>query len=945
MKEKLLVLLLWLSSVSLYAEDICIYRRYSQQDGLRDVNVSQITQDRYGRIWMATRGGITGFNGRRFNDYRGDGTYFYQISCDRYGRAWGTTMTGGCFRSTQDPNPPELEIPELDGQEVTYVFNPGESGTYFMNRSNEICRVLFDKNGTVAGAESLFSVGTNAVIYNMVEDEEGTLWTLTSNGLFRDKTQIRSEAVYCSDNSERGLVFGSENGTLLLLREGTLSRVQTPLHSNITLICVIPGEMGVLIGSVDEGLRYWTPERNEVREVRFNSYQSGPVRAFKDVNGQIWLYSTGGGLARYDVGSGTSVEFFDPQNQIGWNSESTLQTVFSDNQGHLWYSTSNGLIIKTTFYPDHFTLSPVAGSTSGEVSAENSTRAFLVDNEGHFIVTTRDNKAHLLNRQMQEVNSYRTGNPGYCLLQTHDGGIWIGTRGGGLIELSRGNGSRRFDVHTYTRNESEYYGINCRDIYYLCENSDHRLWIASLDGGISYVDLDNRRREFISKQNRLVFPTGDVNVLRHIAFGPNGWLYTCGALGLFISENPTDEPEEIRFRQVETLRNKDVRSVFFTEDGSMYACVSGMGLLCFDKRYDAGSYRSVSTSEGLLSEYILSAVEDHQGNLWIVSQAGLNRYNPGSGQVESFSNERIGQKLSFNEGLALCDNDGRIYVHTSSGILHFDPQEISGSGYAPRIAFTSLRRNGENVLLNGDALFAHPRDRIDMEFQAIDLGAAERIRYFYRIPERDKKWQELGFRPLLSLDITKIGNFDLELRSTNGDGVLTDNIRTIRIHSRLSTGGIIRNTAIALLLAGLVFAVVVFLRRRKNRETKEWRSEQDLKFIQDLNNYIDTHLDDGSLDVPEMSAALNMGRSAFYDWTKRLIGEAPSEYLRHRRLEKAKELLRLGGRSIYEIADMTGFNDSRYFSTTFRKNVGVTPSQYRKQFAGQDATSPKGDSE
>ena len=544
---------------------------------------------------------------------------------------------------------------------------------------------------------------------------------------------------------------------------------------------------------------------------------------------------------------------------------------------------------------------------------------------------------------MQEVYSYRSSYPGYCLLQTHDGGIWIGTRGGGLIELNRNEGERRYSVHTYTRSESEYYGINCRDIYHLCENSDHRLWIASLDGGISYVDLDKSRREFISKQNRLVFPTGDVNVLRHITFGPNGWLYTCGALGLFISENPTDEPEEIRFRQVENLRNKDVRSVFFTEDGSMYACVSGMGLLCFDKNYNADSYRAVSTSEGLLSEYILSAVEDHQGNLWIVSQAGLNRYNPGSGQVENFPNERIGRKLSFNEGLSLCDADGRIYVNTSSGILHFDPQEISGSGYAPRIAFTSLHRNGEDVLLNGDALTVHPKDRIDMEFQAIDLGAAERIRYFYRIPERDKKWKELGYRPLLSVDVASIGNFNVELRSTNGDGLLTDNIRTIRIRSRLSTGSIARNLAILFLILGIaVTFTVIFLSRRKSGNPKEWRSEQDLKFIQDLNAFIDAHLDDGALDVPEMSAALNMGRSAFYDWTKRLIGQAPSEYLRHRRLEKAKELLRIGGRSIYEIADMTGFNDARYFSTTFRKNVGVTPSQYRKQFAGQDATSPKG---
>ena len=161
--------------------------------------------------------------------------------------------------------------------------------------------------------------------------------------------------------------------------------------------------------------------------------------------------------------------------------------------------------------------------------------------------------------------------------------------------------------------------------------------------------------------------------------------------------------------------------------------------------------------------------------------------------------------------------------------------------------------------------------------------------------------------------------------------------------------GLITDLALILVLAAIATVLFFVFRNRKiagAATTEPWVNEHDVKFVQDLNAYIDAHLDDGALDVPEMSAAMNMGRSAFYDWTKRLLNKAPSEYLRQRRLEKAKELLRLGGRSIYEIADMTGFNDARYFSTTFRKYVGVTPSQYRKQFMGSAApTSPTGDSE
>ena len=53
------------------------------------------------------------------------------------------------------------------------------------------------------------------------------------------------------------------------------------------------------------------------------------------------------------------------------------------------------------------------------------------------------------------------------------------------------------------------------------------------------------------------------------------------------------------------------------------------------------------------------------------------------------------------------------------------------------------------------------------------------------------------------------------------------------------------------------------------------------------------------------------------------------QYLTNVRLEKAKEMLRNSDYKTYEIAEKTGFSEPNYFSFTFKKNIGMSPSQYR----------------
>ncbi|MBT2259183.1 AraC family transcriptional regulator [Priestia megaterium] len=62
---------------------------------------------------------------------------------------------------------------------------------------------------------------------------------------------------------------------------------------------------------------------------------------------------------------------------------------------------------------------------------------------------------------------------------------------------------------------------------------------------------------------------------------------------------------------------------------------------------------------------------------------------------------------------------------------------------------------------------------------------------------------------------------------------------------------------------------------------------------------------------------------------KKEVGKSVSQYIQEQRIEEAKKLLQLSNYTISEISTLLNFHDQSYFTTTFKKVLGVTPKQYR----------------
>lgn len=108
------------------------------------------------------------------------------------------------------------------------------------------------------------------------------------------------------------------------------------------------------------------------------------------------------------------------------------------------------------------------------------------------------------------------------------------------------------------------------------------------------------------------------------------------------------------------------------------------------------------------------------------------------------------------------------------------------------------------------------------------------------------------------------------------------------------------------------------------------KEEQSVSVISKAKNYIDSHyMKDISLD--DVSREVNISPYYFSKIFKDETGENFIEYVTNIRMDKAKELLTQSDRSMKEICSMVGYSDPNYFSRSFKKNTGYTPTEYKER--------------
>jgi signal transduction histidine kinase/DNA-binding response OmpR family regulator len=102
-------------------------------------------------------------------------------------------------------------------------------------------------------------------------------------------------------------------------------------------------------------------------------------------------------------------------------------------------------------------------------------------------------------------------------------------------------------------------------------------------------------------------------------------------------------------------------------------------------------------------------------------------------------------------------------------------------------------------------------------------------------------------------------------------------------------------------------------------------NELDKLFIEKLERSIDTNMSNPKFTIDTLSRDLGMSRTILYYRMKNLMNVVPNDYLRLRKLEKAAEFLKNPKYTIYDVAEMVGYADEKYFKSVFTKHFGYSP--------------------
>ncbi|MEW4412258.1 response regulator [Clostridium sp. AN503] len=102
-------------------------------------------------------------------------------------------------------------------------------------------------------------------------------------------------------------------------------------------------------------------------------------------------------------------------------------------------------------------------------------------------------------------------------------------------------------------------------------------------------------------------------------------------------------------------------------------------------------------------------------------------------------------------------------------------------------------------------------------------------------------------------------------------------------------------------------------------------------YIQEALAYIAEHYGDGDISVGTIAESLGLSEGHLSHLFKKETDYTVMSYITRYRMRAAMKLLENCRYKVYEVAEMVGYKDITYFSSTFKKIVGVSPSEYQSR--------------
>jgi ligand-binding sensor domain-containing protein len=785
-----LVMVCWLSLfLPTYAQKI-EFERHSLAEGLSNLSVQCIFQDKQGLIWVGTLDGLNSWDGYSFTTYRHDPKD-------------STTLSHSCIWSIYQDTRGDLWVGTLFG------LNRFDSDTKTFQRYHTfpegvMPQEIFLKNSIRA----------------ITEINPGQLVLGTwGNGLRLFDTNIKS-------------MQPKEIRKFELASDSVLS---------------IAGDPENLWVGTTRGLTHIDLTKNVSRQYKHNADDDTSLsddyvlKVYKNQKGQLWV-GTVNGLNRFDAETKTFEQFHQKAGQPYTLSNKSIQAICEDRRGRMWIGTRDGLNL---FDPVKKTLKIFKNQPNSNISlSDNFVTSVFEEASGHLIIGTYGNGINVLDGHAKKFTSYShdptvpnslSANLVWSVFKDSKERLWVGTSKG--LNLLKEDGS----FENYRKYSFSSYWFPDQDIISIAEDARGRLWLGTLRNGLIIVDHINKKSMYYrhDPKRQSTLANNNVSSLYQDKSG-NMWVGTYGALSLF-------EPASNTFTHYRTKLNDSIprqnyiNHIHENSKGQLWlATHTGASLFEPISKTFTNYLHKPDDTTSLSATFVMHILEDSKGRIWLGTDHGLNLLNnqtqtfntlhyggkefPGDyfdeiledgkgrfwsgtnkglicltlansfapdsgrwGTIRNYTQADGLQHDEFNAGAFFKDKKGTIYLGGVNGFTIFHPDSIEDDHFVPPVFVSRLAifnkpihpgKNESGFILptsiteTNTLVLSYKESVFTLEFAALAYARAKEFKYAYQLEHFEEDWNFVDagrrFATYTNLDP---GTYVFRVKAANRDGV------------------------------------------------------------------------------------------------------------------------------------------------------------------------------
>ncbi|MBN2009010.1 response regulator [candidate division KSB1 bacterium] len=738
------------------------FLRSNTDQGLSCSNVTDITQDQYGFIWIGTDNGLNMYDGYQYKIYKkipGDSTSLIHnmitaLFMDSQHRLWIGTIWGISQYNSRLDNFINYSIRGNSGiiKQVSSIFEDSLNNIWVVFGDGEIHKI---EN---TGKEFVLCYSLKNNVTKATIDNDDNFWIGSQNGLyFYDRETDKLTSYHCQPQNENSL---SNNYILSLFHE----------------------KDQLWIGTADKGISIYN--KNTHKFTRIFPEKTNIYFITRASTGQIW-FGTSLSLMRFNDKSNNAWEYLHSQDDNKSLSAEGVSCFFEDSQKNIWVGVKyGGICIVTHKKPFHH----LNKNTDPKLTKSNIS-AICEDRHGNLWIGSYNNGIDVINRATRQKKHYEPDNNNpfslgdgtvHVIFKDSQHRMWLGTYEGGLQLFDEKTGK----IISYRHDPDDRNSISSNDVRSIAEDSHHNLWIATNGGGLNKFNPNNQTftcfRQNVNDNYHSLANDWNFKVL--VDAEDNVWVGTADGVTFL---TPSLEITNFRNNPNDRFSLSDNLIITIFQDTKHRIWIgTGEGLNLFNS--ETKNFKRYLCEDGFQSDRICGILEDERGELWLSTNSGIIRFNPESGIIRNFDSRDGMQSNEFFATACLQSHDGELLWGEVDGITYFYPDSIRDNLFTPPVYLTNFKIFNKSIPIGGqtdqsilhtninqtkEIKLNHFQNVISFEFVALNYIITEKNQYAYIMEGFEKSWNYVNEKREATYTNLDPGKYVFRVKASNNDGI------------------------------------------------------------------------------------------------------------------------------------------------------------------------------